>query len=44
MNMKKIIKILVKRFLNINLCTRDYCYRVVTRKNGVCENCKCKRK
>lgn len=42
--LKKIIKDLVKRFFNCYLCNRQCCYRVVTRKNGVCDFCKCKKK
>lgn len=41
--MKNIIKRIVKYFLRVNLCNRNKCYRVVTRKNGVCEMCKCKK-
>jgi len=40
LNMKSIIKRLVSYFLQVNLCNRIKCYRVVTRKNGVCEHCK----
>lgn len=42
--MKNIVKYLVRYFLSVNLCNRTHCYRVVMRKNGVCEICKCKRK
>ena len=40
--MKKIIRKLVKYFLNIYLCARRCCYRIVLRKNGVCKFCKLK--
>ena len=40
--MKNIVKYLIRYFLSVNLCNRIHCYRVVTRKNGVCKNCKLK--
>ena len=40
--MKNIIRYLIKYFLSVNLCNRKCCYRVVTRKNGVCKFCKLK--
>ena len=37
---RKIIKFLMKKFVDVNLCNRKNCYRIVTRKNGVCDFCK----
>ena len=41
--MKNIIKIITHYFINTNLCNRKCCYRIVTRKNGVCDFCKTKK-
>ena len=40
--MQLIIRKLLKHFLDLYLCNREKCYRVVMRKNGVCCFCKIK--